>query len=96
MKRECIIIDVVCPFDSRVDKKEVEKIEKYQDLKRELMMIWKCRKICIIPIMTGALRTLSRNFKFWASKIEVCDHVDLMQKACVLGTAKTIRRVLNI
>ena len=41
MKRECIIIDVACPFDSRVDKKEVEKIEKYQDLKRELMMIWK-------------------------------------------------------
>ena len=53
LKRECIIIDVACPFDSRVDKKEVEKIEKYQDLKRELMTIWKCRKICIILFIIG-------------------------------------------
>ena len=89
-------MDVACPFESRVDKKEVEKIEKYQDFKRELMMIWKCRKICIIPIINGALGTLSRNFKFWASKIEVYDHVDLMQKASVLGTAKITRRVLDI
>ena len=96
MKRECIITDVVCPFDSRVDKKEVEKIEKYQDLNRELMMIWKCRKMWIIPIIIGALGTLSRNFKSWASKIDVYDRVDLMQKACVLGTAKIIRRVLDI
>ena len=35
IKRECIITDVACQFDSRVDKKEVEKIEKYQDLKRK-------------------------------------------------------------
>ena len=87
---------VACPFDSRVDRKGVEKIEKYQYLKRELMMIRKCRKISIIPIITGALGTLSRNFKFWASKIEVYEHVDLMQKACVLGTAKFIRKVLDI
>ena len=95
MKRECIIIGVACPFDSRVDKKEFEKIKKYQDFKRELMMIWKFRKICIIPIITGALETL-RNFKLWASRIEVYDLVDLTQKACVLGTAKIIRRVLDI
>ena len=50
MKRECIVIDVAYSFDSRVAKKEVEKIGKYQDLKRELMMIWNCQKICIISI----------------------------------------------
>ena len=45
MKRECIIIDFACPFYSRMNKKEVEMIKKYQDLKRELMMIWKFLKI---------------------------------------------------
>ena len=33
--RECLIIDVVCPFDTRVDCKTKEKIEKHQDFKRE-------------------------------------------------------------
>ena len=91
-----LVIDVSCPFDSRVDKKIVEKIEKYQDLKQKLIMIWNCRKICIIPLIIEALETLSRNFKLWASKIEMNDHVDLMREACVLGTAKISRIVLDI
>ena len=32
--RVCYIIDVACPFDTRVKMKEVNKIERYQDLKR--------------------------------------------------------------
>ena len=31
--RECYIIDVACPFDTRVKMKELEKVERYQDLK---------------------------------------------------------------
>ena len=96
-KRECTVIDVACLFDIRMDKKEVAKIEKYHDLKRELMMIWKCRRKYILFLLSlEPLGTLSRNFKFWASKIEMYDHVDLMQKACVLGIAKIIRKVLDI
>ena len=34
-----MIIDVTCPFDIRVKDKEKEKIESYQDLKRELKRI---------------------------------------------------------
>ena len=30
------IIDFTIPYDSRVNLKEVEKIEKYQDLAREI------------------------------------------------------------
>ena len=29
-------MDVACPFDTRVQDKEKEKVGKYQDLKREL------------------------------------------------------------
>ena len=35
-KRSCKIIDVAVPGDRRIEKKEKDKIEKYQDLGREL------------------------------------------------------------
>ena len=34
------IIDFAVPEDSRIDEKEKDKIEKYQDLGRELQKIW--------------------------------------------------------
>ena len=30
----CFIVDVACPFDTRIAEKETEKIDHYQDLKR--------------------------------------------------------------
>ena len=36
---KCFVIDVTCPFEKRVSAKEKEKIEKYQDLKREILII---------------------------------------------------------
>ena len=89
-KRECYIIDVACPFDTRVKDKEKEKIERYQDLKREISRIWECRKVT-----TGALGTIPKGFKKWAEKIHVYERTDLIQKTCVLGTAKIIRRTLD-
>ena len=34
--RELIILDIASPQDHRVYEKESEKVEKYQDLKREI------------------------------------------------------------
>ena len=94
--RGCYVIDVECPFDTRVKTKELEKVERYQDLKREIGRIWECRNVCVVPIVIGALGTLSKNFSSWAAKIQVEEEIDMMQKACVLGTAKIIRNVLDI
>jgi hypothetical protein len=41
IKRVCQIVDFAVPYDTRVNTKEVEKIEKYQDLARELGKPWK-------------------------------------------------------
>ena len=38
-KNLCQIIDFVCPYDRRVDTKELEKIKHYQDLAQELKKI---------------------------------------------------------
>ena len=39
-ERSCKIIDFAVPGDSRIEEKEKDKIEKYQDLGRELQKIW--------------------------------------------------------
>ena len=36
MERSCTMIDFAVPADSRVEEKEKDKIEKYQELGREL------------------------------------------------------------
>ena len=38
-ERSCKIIDFVVPGDIRIEEKEKEKIEKYQELGRELQKI---------------------------------------------------------
>ena len=38
-ERKCII-GIAVPGDGRVSDKEKEKMEKYQDLKREIKEIW--------------------------------------------------------
>ena len=43
--KSCVIIDVAIPGDCRIRKKEVEKIEKYQNLKRELERLWSLKKV---------------------------------------------------
>ena len=43
-------------YDTRVDDKEVEKIEKYLDLARELKKMWN-NKVTVVPLVVGVLGT---------------------------------------
>ena len=97
-KREntCWIIDVACPFDTRVAEKEREKIEKYQDLRREMLRIWKCNTIKIIPIVIGALGSVSTQIEKWLQMIEMQNYFQLLQKACLLGSARILRKVIDL
>ena len=40
VKKLCQIVDFAVPYDTNVNTKEVEKIEKNQDLARELRKLW--------------------------------------------------------
>ena len=51
----CKIIDFAVPRDSRIEEKEEDKIEKYQDLGRELQKIWNV-KVKIITIRCRLFR----------------------------------------
>ena len=53
-RRTCKIIDFEVSGDSRIKEKEKEKIEKYQDLRRELQKIWNVG-VKIIPLVVGSI-----------------------------------------
>ena len=60
-ERICKIIDFPVPGDSRIEEKEKDKIEKYQDLGRELQKIWNV-KVKIIPLVVGSLGATPKQF----------------------------------
>ena len=60
-ERSCKIIDFAVPGDSGIEEKEKDKIEKYQDLGRELQKIWNV-KVNIIPLIVGSLGIIYKQF----------------------------------
>merc|ERR1712177_87590 len=58
-KKECIFIDVSIPVCNNVIKKEAEKIAKYRDLEIEVQKCWNLSKVRTVPIVIGALGTVS-------------------------------------
>ena len=60
-ERICKIIDFAVPGDSRIEEKEKDKIEKYQDLGRELQKIWNV-KVKIIPLVVDSLGAIPKHF----------------------------------
>ena len=65
-----IIIDIAVPTDVRVEEKEKEKVEEYQDLKREIRRLWKLRNVEIVPLVIGAFGSVSTEFDRWMGKQE--------------------------
>ena len=93
----CLIIDVACPFDTRIKKKEQEKIEYYNDLKYEILKCWnkEVDKVMILPIVIGALGSVTNNVRKNLDKVDLHLGVDAIQKTCLLGTARILRKVLD-
>ena len=62
------IVDIASPWDHRVYKKEGEKIEKYQDLKREIGRLRGIRHLEVVPVVVGAIGVLSNRLDAWLEK----------------------------
>ena len=94
-RRTCKIIDFAVPGDSRIEEKEKEKIEKYQDLRRNLQKIWNVR-VKIIPLVVGSLGAIPKEFANRLKEISVTAEIGPIQKTVLLGTARILRKVLGI
>ena len=77
--RVCQIIDVACPFDTRIAENEREKIDHYQDFKVEIQ---KNVENCI-----WGTWVVTKNFMMWVTKIGTPKILNLLQRVCLSGTA---------
>ena len=94
-KKTCQLIDVACPGDKRVKEKEDEKVVKYQDLARELRKIWSM-EVKVIPIVIGVLGTIPARLKDNLKEIGIPLKASQIQKSVLLGTARILRKVLEV
>ena len=93
--KNCFIVDIAIPGDSRLNEKEGEKIEKYQDLKRETMKMWNLKSAQVIPLFVGALGGLTKELGDWFGKLGISIRTALLQKTALLRTARILRKVLD-
>ena len=80
----------------RVGIKEQEKVEKYQDLRREIAALLGMKKTEVIPIVVGALGMFSKRLDMWIKKIGINIKTEALQKRTLLGTARILRRTLEM
>ena len=95
-ERKGLIIDIAVPADVRVEEKGREKVEKYQDLKREIGRLWNLKKVEVVPVVIGALGSVTKEFDRWIGKLGITFNVGVVQKTALLGTARILRKVLEM
>ena len=87
-KKSCKIIDFEVPGDSRIEEKKKDKIEKYQDLGRELQKIWNV-KVKIISLLVGSLGAISKQFGNRLNQIGITAG-RAQQKVDLLGSTRIL------
>ena len=80
-----IIIITAVPGDSRIDKKEKEKLEKYQDLRRELPWLWRVN-VTVTNVVVPAWGMVTKNLRRSLQQRQVSVRTEFLQKAAFLGT----------
>jgi len=88
-----MLTDVAISGDRKVIKKEAKKILKYKDLTIEIQRMWNV-KTKVIPVIIGAIGTISKSFRKYVSNIPGKHEVKGLQKTAILGTAHILRKVL--
>ena len=88
-----ILVDVALSGDQKIIRTE-DRVERYQDLALEIKSIHRTSKVTVIPIVTVALRTISKNGKTWCRKLHLHDIIGSAQLSAILGTAHMLRKVL--
>ena len=94
MSKKILIIDVACPVDTNVGKKEREKVAKYTGLRVELEKMWGMNAETV-PIIVGGLGAVTRNLGDELSKIPGSPDRFMCQKICLLGSKKILQDVLR-
>ena len=93
--KSSVIIDVAVPHDCRICEKEIGKIEKYQNLKRAAKALV-TEKVEVVPVVAGVLGYINKGFSGWMDTLGIILNVGMVQKSVLLGTARILRKVLDL
>ena len=92
---KAIIVDIASPWDHRAYEKESEKIEKYQELKREVGKLCGIRHLEVVPVVAGTLGVVRKRLDAWLEKLEITIRMELLHKMALLGTVRILRKLLE-
>ena len=91
--KQCVIADVAIPGDCRICEKEIEKMEKYQNLQRDVRRLWSLKKLEVV----GALEKIRNGFSGSMDTLGIKLNVGMVQKsvllvkATILGNCQTCK-----
>ena len=88
------LFDIAVPADQNITRTEEENVEKYQELGFEIRRIHGASKVTIIPIVIGALGSISKGAKTWSGRLDIPDFLGSVQLSAILGTAHLLRKEL--
>ena len=77
-------------MDHIINLKESEKKDKYPYLARELKKLWNI-KVTIVPIVIGALGTITKGLLIGLEDLEVGGRVETIQTTALVRTARILR-----
>ena len=94
-ERTCLLIDMTCPQDTNVSKKEYKKLSNYKDLQIEVTKMWGL-DTTIVPVVIGALGMIKKGTKKHLEKLPGNPSLAELQKITLLGTSHILRKTLSI
>ena len=93
-KKICKFVDFAVLADHRIKLKECEKKDKYLDFARELKILWNM-KVTIVPIVIGALGTVTKGLLKGLEDWDLGGRVETIQTTALLKTDIILRKVLE-
>ena len=90
-EKNCLIVDI----DKNVGVKEVEKTQKYDELERHTKELWSMKRVDVVRVVIGALRTVSKKLEKWVDRLGIKLKIEHLQKTSILGTARILRMTLD-
>ena len=83
------------PSDRNIALKEMDKKSKYKDLELEIQRMWQMKSE-VIPVVVGALGTIKKGMVENIKRVSARATATETQKISMLGSARILRKVLNV
>ena len=100
-EKQCSVIDICAPLDFNVNNRQVTKIDKFMLLVSELQQLHPGYSYQVVPIVVGALGTISKKLPSYLKKLHIKDEnlekvTRKLQKVAVLGSVKIMKTSMKM